>query len=82
MLQSLKSAEVAVSYEVTSDTIRKHFENHKDEFIENTHFYYEINPQFNTKVIKWTLEGVYMLGFFIKSPKAKEYRKKVVSFIF
>ncbi|XAK37642.1 ORF6N domain-containing protein [Campylobacter coli] len=81
MLQSLKSAEVAVSYEVTSDTIRKHFENHKDEFIENTHFYYEINPQFNTKVIKWTLEGVYMLGFFIKSPKAKEYRKKVAKLL-
>jgi len=61
MLQSLKTAEVAVSYKVTSDTIRKHFENHKDELIENTHFYYEINPQFNTRVIKWTLEGVYML---------------------
>ncbi|MCE3037495.1 hypothetical protein LW135_06630 [Helicobacter sp. faydin-H20] len=80
-MQSLKSADVAISYEVTSDTIRKHFENHKDELMEGTHFYYEINPQFNTKVIKWTLEGVYMLGFFIKSPKAKEYRKKIAKLL-
>ncbi|HEF5413919.1 TPA: hypothetical protein SAP53_001378, partial [Campylobacter coli] len=33
------------------------------------------------RVIKWTLEGVYMLGFFIKSPKAKEYRKKVAKLL-
>lgn len=73
----LKTTDVARAYATSSDTIRKHFKNHNDEFLENVHYFYDINPRFQSKVTKWTLEGVYMLGFFIKSVKAKEYRKKV-----
>lgn len=40
-----------------------------------------VENSFKNKTIKWTLEGVYMLGFFIKSPKAKEYRKKVAKLL-
>lgn len=81
-LQKLQNtAEVAFSYGVTPDTIRDHQNNHADELIENIHYIYEINPRFKTKLIKWTLEGVYMLGFFIKSKQAKTYRKKVAGFL-
>ncbi|EAJ3595410.1 hypothetical protein C9736_07670, partial [Campylobacter coli] len=46
------------------------------------YFYdYEQTKGGRQRVIKWTLEGVYMLGFFIKSPKAKEYRKKVAKLL-
>ena len=33
------------------------------------------------KVVHWTLEGIHMLGFFIKSPKAKEFRKYVAKLL-
>ncbi|CUU74221.1 hypothetical protein [Campylobacter hyointestinalis] len=74
---AFSSSQVAVNYGVSSDTIRSHLDNHNDEFIENIHYFYTINPKFKTKIINLTLEGVYMLGFFIKSHKAKEYRKQV-----
>lgn len=54
-----------------------------DELIENIHYFYDYEQTKGgrQRVIKWTLEGVYMLGFFIKSPKAKEYRKKVAKLL-
>ncbi len=73
--------EVAKNYQVTENTVRDHLNNHDDEFIENTHYFYTINPRFKTKILNWTLEGVYMLGFFIKSQQAKIYRKKVAEFL-
>ena len=73
--------EVAKNYQVTENTVRDHLNNHDDEFIENTHYFYTINPRFRTKILNWTLEGVYMLGFFIKSKQAKIYRKKVAEFL-
>lgn len=73
--------EVAKNYQVTENTVRDHLNNHDDEFIENTHYFYTINPRFKTKILNWTLEGVYMLGFFIKSEQAKNYRKKVAEFL-
>lgn len=73
--------EVAKNYQVTENTIRNHLSEHNDEFIENTHYFYTINPRFKTKILNWTLEGVYMLGFFIKSKQAKIYRKKVAEFL-
>ena len=75
------TSQVAENYGVSKDTIRDHYERHSDELIENIHYFYEINPRFKTKVIRWTLEGVYMLGFFIKSERAKDYRKKVAKFL-
>ncbi|EGK8261847.1 hypothetical protein ACPM5O_001206 [Campylobacter coli] len=73
--------QVAINYGLTTGlTIAKHLRMHNDEFIENTH-YFLVENSFKNKTIKWTLEGVYMLGFFIKSPKAKEYRKKVAKLL-
>ena len=73
--------QVASNYGLTTGlTIAKHIRTHNDEFIENTH-YFLVENSFKNKTIKWTLEGVYMLGFFIKSPKAKEYRKKVAKLL-
>ncbi|WP_251821268.1 hypothetical protein [Campylobacter jejuni] len=43
---------------------------HSDELIENIHYFYDYEQTKGERqrVIKWTLEGVYMLGFFIKKP--------------
>lgn len=72
--------EVAKNYQVTENTVRDHLSNHNDEFIENIHYFYDLN-HLNKKRLNWTLEGVYMLGFFIKSEQAKIYRKKVAEFL-
>ncbi|HBK1654722.1 TPA: hypothetical protein SBY75_000236 [Campylobacter coli] len=73
--------QIAINYGLTTGlTIAEHLRMHNDEFIENTH-YFLVENSFKNKTIKWTLEGVYMLGFFIKSPKAKEYRKKVAKLL-
>ncbi|EHO1491849.1 hypothetical protein ACUU86_000409 [Campylobacter jejuni] len=77
------SQQVASFYEVTKNSIAKHFLRNTDELIENIHYFYDYEQTKGgrQRVIKWTLEGVYMLGFFIKSPKAKEYRKKVAKLL-
>ncbi|EIK1946414.1 hypothetical protein LJW99_001622 [Campylobacter jejuni] len=82
-IQNNTSIQVASFYEVTKNSIAKHFLRNADEFIENIHYFYDYEQTKGgrQRVIKWTLEGVYMLGFFIKSPKAKEYRKKVAKLL-
>ncbi|MFY4690911.1 hypothetical protein ACOTVD_07710 [Campylobacter jejuni] len=53
--------QVAINYGLTTGlTIAKHLRTHKDEFIENAH-YFLVENSFKNKTIKWTLEGVYML---------------------
>ncbi len=82
-IQNNTSIQVALFYEVTKHAITKHFLRNTDELIENIHYFYDYEQTKGgrQRVIKWTLEGVYMLGFFIKSPKAKEYRKKVAKLL-
>ncbi|HEB9327332.1 TPA: hypothetical protein RZK18_000070 [Campylobacter coli] len=82
-IQNNTSIQVALFYEVTKHAITKHFLRNADELIENIHYFYDYEQTKGgrQRVIKWTLEGVYMLGFFIKSPKAKEYRKKVAKLL-
>ncbi|EAM0821955.1 hypothetical protein GFI71_07600 [Campylobacter coli] len=82
-IQNNTSIQVASFYEVTKNSIAKHFLRNTDELIENIHYFYDYEQTKGgrQRVIKWTLEGVYMLGFFIKSPKAKEYRKKVAKLL-
>ncbi|HEB7723526.1 TPA: hypothetical protein RZJ51_000617 [Campylobacter coli] len=82
-MQNNTSIQVASFYEVTKNSITKHFLRNADELIENIHYFYDYEQTKGgrQRVIKWTLEGVYMLGFFIKSPKAKEYRKKVAKLL-
>ncbi|EGY4781212.1 hypothetical protein JIO64_001221 [Campylobacter coli] len=82
-IQNNTSIQVASFYEVTKNSIAKHFLRNADELIENIHYFYDYEQTKGgrQRVIKWTLEGVYMLGFFIKSPKAKKYRKKVAKLL-
>ncbi|MDI26741.1 hypothetical protein DLL64_04260 [Campylobacter coli] len=77
------NTEVAISYKTSKQNINSTKNYHADEFIENIHYFYDYEQTKGgrQRVIKWTLEGVYMLGFFIKSPKAKEYRKKVAKLL-
>ncbi|MCR6573002.1 hypothetical protein CINS5977_07250, partial [Campylobacter insulaenigrae] len=77
------NTEVAISYETSKQNINNTKNYHTDELIENIHYFYDYEQTKGgrQRVIKWTLEGVYMLGFFIKSPKAKEYRKKVAKLL-
>ncbi|EAK0794042.1 hypothetical protein L8X35_05835 [Campylobacter lari] len=77
------NTEVAISYETSKQNINNTKNYHADELIENIHYFYDYEQTKGgrQRVIKWTLEGVYMLGFFIKSPKAKEYRKKVAKLL-
>ncbi|EAK7266999.1 hypothetical protein ERK10_05700 [Campylobacter jejuni] len=81
--RSFLNTEVAYNYAVDNTTIMSHKNLHSDELIENVHYFYDYEQTKGgrQRVIKWTLEGVYMLGFFIKSPKAKEYRKKVAKLL-
>ncbi|HEA8075834.1 TPA: hypothetical protein RXM91_000351 [Campylobacter jejuni] len=77
------NTEVAISYETSKQNINSTKNYRADELIENIHYFYDYEQTKGgrQRVIKWTLEGVYMLGFFIKSPKAKEYRKKVAKLL-
>jgi len=77
---TLPTAEVAKFYGVGAKTIREHKKNHSDELIENKHFVFALDER-NRKRLYWTLEGVYMLGFFIKSERAKIYRKAVAKLL-
>ncbi|EAJ5418703.1 hypothetical protein DFS41_06345 [Campylobacter jejuni] len=81
--RSFLNTEVAYNYAVDNTTIMSHKNLHSDELIENIHYFYDFEQTKGgrQRVTKWTLEGVYMLGFFIKSPKAKEYRKKVAKLL-
>ncbi|BCD61719.1 hypothetical protein NrS5_15 [Nitratiruptor phage NrS-5] len=65
---------VALGYGVSDATIRRHLQLHNDELVENIH-YIIMKSEKGTKKLMWTLEGVHMLGFFIKSERAKEFRK-------
>ena len=70
----LSTLDVATGYGVSDSTIRRHLQLHSDELLEGIH-YINKTSQRGTKKLMWTLEGVHMLGFFIKSERAKEFRK-------
>lgn len=81
--QTFTTDEVAKNYGIVLSALQKHKTNHDDELIENIHYFYsyEQTTGGRQRIIRWTLEGVYMLGFFIKSKQAKIYRKKVAEFL-
>lgn len=70
----MSSCDVAAGYDVTESIIRSHRQRHSDELIEGKHFIMTRTAN-NAAKTMWTLEGVHMLGFFIKSERAKEFRK-------
>ena len=79
----LSMSSVAHNYGVTVTTVRTHKKEHKDELLEGKHW---IMKEVSTsggkqKAVHWTLEGVYMLGFFIKSKEAKTFRKYVATLL-
>jgi len=71
---TLSTKEVAQGYGISPSVVRTHKSLHSDELIENVHYIVKRDDK-NRVVIRWTLEGVHMLGFFIKSERAKEFRK-------
>lgn len=77
----LETKLVAEAYGITEAGVRMHKAGYKDELIEGTHFISVNNPNANPRAgiphisTFWTREGVVMLGFFIKSDRAKEFRK-------
>lgn len=82
--QTFTTNEVAKNYGLkTATAIYNHKNFYSDELIENIHYFYsyEQTKGGRQRIIRWTLEGVYMLGFFIKSKQAKIYRKKVAEFL-
>lgn len=77
----LSTDDVALGYGITSKGIRAHKRLHYDELIEGVHYVSHEDKKFKTKITKWTLEGVHMLGFFIKSEQAKHFRKYVAKLL-
>ncbi|EIZ7181254.1 hypothetical protein MOR60_001722 [Campylobacter jejuni] len=71
-IQNNTSIQVASFYEVTKNSIAKHFLRNADELIENIHYFYDYEQTKGgrQRVIKWTLEGVYKI--FDKIKKLKE----------
>lgn len=61
--------QVAKSYGISQDTIKKHKQEHFEELIENIHFVTHKNDR-NRPIVKWTLKGIVVLGFFIRSKEA------------
>ncbi|EAI0345031.1 hypothetical protein [Campylobacter jejuni] len=74
-IQNNTSIQVASFYEVTKNSIAKHFLRNADELIENIHYFYDYEQTKGgrQRVIKWILEGVYKL--FDKIKKLKERNK-------
>ncbi|WP_169763900.1 hypothetical protein [Campylobacter mucosalis] len=71
--QTFTTEYVADRYGISKQTIRDHKRLHADELVENTHFVTEQN-KFGVNEVKWTLKGIVVLGFFIRSPQAKNFR--------
>lgn len=76
----MSSRDVAAGYGVGESVIRDHKKKQYDELIEGTHFIMTRNDN-NAKKTMWTKLGVVTLGFFIKSEKAKVFRKWAANYV-
>lgn len=73
----LSTKDVAEGYGLTPDAVRMTKNRNEDEFEEGKHFLSVTNRyggNGNLKQTMWTKRGVVRLGFFIKTPMAKEFR--------
>ncbi|MGP2657059.1 phage antirepressor KilAC domain-containing protein [Malaciobacter sp. WC5094] len=83
----LSSKDVAEGYGLSDGGLRSAKSKHSDEFEEGKHFITVANRNANPRAgiphseTYWTKEGVVMLGFFIKTPTAKEFRRWASNFI-
>jgi len=74
----LSTAEVTKGYEISESTVRDHKRNNSTELLLGEHFVPVENIDrkgYKRKRTYWTKEGVIYLGFFIKSERAKIFRK-------
>ncbi len=72
---TLSTKEVALAYGVAPQAIRTHKMRQADELLKGIHYIEVWDDKFKRYVTRWTLDGVHMLGFFIKSERAKAFRK-------
>ena len=83
----LSSKDVAEGYGLSASGLRMTKKRYSDELIDGTHFITVTNSDANPRAgiphseTYWTKEGVVMLGFFIKTPTAKEFRRWASNFI-
>lgn len=73
--------EVARGYGVSESSIREHKRNHADELLTETHWTTVRNPDGGEPATLWTKLGVVTLGFFIRSERAKAFRKAAAQII-
>jgi phage antirepressor YoqD-like protein len=79
----LSSKDVAEGYGLSESGLRMTKSRYSDELIEGSHFVQQIvtgSGGGRTQTM-WTKEGVVMLGFFIKTPSAKEFRRWASNYI-
>lgn len=78
---------VAKGYKVDPSSIRKNLKRNEEELIEGQHFIRVHNVHSNPKAgiphqeLHWTKLGVATLGFFIRSKRAREYRRKAAELV-
>jgi phage antirepressor YoqD-like protein len=79
----LSSKDVAEGYGLSESGLRMTKSRYSDELIEGSHFVQQIvtGSRGDRNQTMWTKEGVVMLGFFIKTPTAKEFRRWASNFI-
>lgn len=80
---TLATEQVATGYGVTSQALRMTKQRHADELMEGAHWGVTIcdtlgGPQ---SVVTWTKLGVITLGFFIRSERAKRFRRAAAELI-
>jgi hypothetical protein len=80
---TLSTEQVAVGYEISPVTLRRHKTQHADELVDGTHW---VVQKMNTlggvqEMTRWTKLGVITLGFFIKSERAKRFRRMAAELI-
>lgn len=81
---TLSTEQVAIGYEVTPHAIQKHKERHADELIEGTHYTRQTNSLsggLQRVTTNWTKLGVITLGWFIRSERAKRFRRMAAELI-
>lgn len=77
---TLSSKDVAKHYGVSVGNLRAQKSNHSDELIEGVHWISKLSNK-KLPTTYWTLDGIHMLGFFIKSQEAKHFRKWVAKLL-
>jgi len=77
----LSSKDVAEGYGLNEKSVSAVKQRNIDELEEGRHFIVTSTERGSGRKTYWTKEGVVMLGFFIKTPTAKEFRRWASNFI-